>query len=229
MKVALKLLELSVQEDEQKPQPAPAITKEQYDFFKAVYDEHKDRAKALESRAQLYFTIQSLYFGFVILKFSDLFGSGKPGVSIPASYQWFQVIVATFLAVALLFTLWAVRMREYETTCDPTEAAAALDDNKSNELFFALRIGDFAVAANRNRQQNLHAAKCLQAACWFMVAAVATHLLFFLSTAALSNGFAVTSLTSKLPWLPTTLLVILLGVVWPFLAWNESKRKTKKS
>lgn len=74
MKVALKLLELSVQEDEQKPQPAPAITKEQYDFFKAVYDEHKDRAKALESRAQLYFTIQSLYFGFVILKFSDLFG-----------------------------------------------------------------------------------------------------------------------------------------------------------
>ncbi|MBV9874723.1 MAG: hypothetical protein JO025_08345 [Verrucomicrobia bacterium] len=223
MKVALKLLEVSVQPVEQKPQPALTITKEQYEFFKSVYDEHKERAKTLEGRAQLYFTIQSLYFGFVILKFSDLFGSGKPSVSMPPSYQWFQVTVATFLAVALLFTLLAVRMRDYQTTCDPIEAAEALDGITSNERFFALRIGDFAVAANRNRQQNLRAAKCLRAACWLMVAAVSTHLLFFLCITALPNGFAVTSLVGP-SWLPTVVLLLFLSM-WPLLAWTESKKK----
>ena len=225
MKVALRLLELSAQEDGQKPKPGLGITKEQYDFFKAVYDEHRERTRALETRAQLYFTIQSLYFGFVILKFSDLFSSGKTNLPIPTFYQWFQVTVATFLAIALLFTLWAVRMREYETTCDPAAAAAALDENASNERFFALRIGDFAVAANRNRQQNLRAAKCLQVACWLMVAAVSTHLTFFLCVTALSNGVSSANFPGPSGWLPSVLLFLLLGVLWPLLAWNESRRK----
>lgn len=58
-----------------KPLGDPMATKEQYEFFKSVYDEHRDRIKALESRAQLYFTIQSLYFGFVVLKLSDIYGA----------------------------------------------------------------------------------------------------------------------------------------------------------
>lgn len=53
------------------------VTKEQYEFFKSVYDGHQDRIKALESRAQLYFTIQSLYFGFVVLKFGEEGGDAE--------------------------------------------------------------------------------------------------------------------------------------------------------
>jgi hypothetical protein len=101
-------------------------TKEQYEFFKSVYDEHRDRIKALESRAQLYFTIQSLYFGFVVLKFSDVYGA-HDGAKLPGFFTIFQVVVALFLAFALTCTLFAVRIQRYET-------ASNLRDGKSNPV-----------------------------------------------------------------------------------------------
>jgi hypothetical protein len=144
-------------------------TKDQYEFFKSIYAEHLERRKALETRAQLYFTIQSLYFGIVVLKVGEMVGIGNTGLptaigtQFPPLYQGFQCAVATFLAFAICLTLWSVRVRTYQTVTDPEEVARDLLDEHvelmSDEEFFKRRIVDFSVAANWNEAKNWEAAR----------------------------------------------------------------------
>ena len=153
--------------------PDPSSLKEQYEFFKSVYSEQYDRRKSLESRAQLFFTIQSVYFGVVTLKISDVLSGGGIGpAKMAADFFFFQIGVISSLAAAIFFTLWSVRIREYQTVCSPEEVARDLLDDEFQPMtdfqFFRERIVDLSMAATWNMAKNWEAGKSLYFATVFM-------------------------------------------------------------
>jgi hypothetical protein len=213
------------------------ITKDQYEFFKLIYAEHLERRKSLETRAQLYFTIQSLYFGVVILKFGEIFGAGKAEpnfVQISPVYQAFQAVAATFLACAICWTLWSIRIRDYQTITNPEDVARDLLDERlepmTNEEFIKRRIVDLSIAANWNAAKNLESAGNLRWACWFMIAAVITHLCFVLTVSIPSFPLAVAEYASSksIGGFRTVLWIILfvLALTAVFLV-NRRRAKTR--
>jgi hypothetical protein len=204
-------------------------TKDQYEFFKTAYQEQNERKKTLETRAQLYLTIQTLYFGFVVLKFSDLLsGSSKSPSSLPASYLWFQVLVAALIASALVFTLLAVRIRRYEAVCDLRSAAENIDREPAEDAFFDARIADFVVASNRNIEVNTDAAESLRSAGWLMVSAVLSHLVFLVVSLGSEVGLGAQIASAfdadgRFPVVPTILVFVIVFVLPPFL-WRRERR-----
>jgi hypothetical protein len=191
-------------------------TKEQYEFFKSVYDEHRDRIKALESRAQLYFTIQSLYFGFVVLKLSDIYGA-HDGAKLPGFFAIFQVVVALFLAFALTCTLFAVRIQRYETASDLRDTLKEIVQGSTNEQFYGRRIVDYMVAAETISDVNLRGAKSLRIACWLTILAVATHLVFVMCSASIWEA-------QNAPFLGNVILNICLAAAVAFLIASENRK-----
>jgi hypothetical protein len=208
-------------------------TKDQYEFFKTLYQEQNDRKKTIETRAQLYLTVQTLYFGFVVLKFSDLLSSSnKTPSSLPSVYLWLQILVAALMATALVFTLLAVKIRQYEAVCDLKEAAISIDEDPEEGRFFDLRIGDFVVASNRNIKANSDAADSLKIAGRLMVGAIISHLAFLVVSlgSEVNLGAQIASVfetEGQFPVIPAMLDIVVVFVVPPFLWWRE-RRTTKE-
>ena len=70
-------------------------TKEQYEFFKSLYDEENSRYSVLENRAKLYVTIIALYLGAIAFKIADVLAlSSQLKVPLLA----FTVVIVMFLA-----------------------------------------------------------------------------------------------------------------------------------
>jgi hypothetical protein len=134
-------------------------TEVQYKVFKEVYDEETQRYSDLSARANLYLTIITFYLGVILLKIDDLF---QFITTFGISVVWF-LFLGVLLAFALLLTVMATRIREFEGICDPEKVIDGFGKKPPTDAdFLDDRIVGLSVATNRNSAQNENVARLLQ-------------------------------------------------------------------
>lgn len=134
-------------------------TEIQYKVFKEIYDEEAKRYSNLGTRSNLYLTIITFYLGVILLKVDDLL---KFVAGFGISVVWF-LCVGILLVVALLLTVRAASIREYEGICDPEKVIKGFGKKPpTDEDFLDDRIVDLSVATNRNSAQNNSVPSLLQ-------------------------------------------------------------------
>jgi hypothetical protein len=151
-------------------------TETQYKVFKEIYDDEAKRYSDLGTRCNLYLTIITFYVGVILLKVSDVV---KAVTGFGVSAVWF-LCVGILLLSALLLTVAAASIREYEGICDPEEIIEKFGKTSpADEGFLDDRIVDLAVATNRNSTQNNRVARLLQWAVRAIFLAVLLQVLVF--------------------------------------------------
>jgi hypothetical protein len=149
----------------------------QYKVFKEVFDEESRRYSDLGTRCNLYLTIITFYLGVILLKIDDVL---KFVADFRVSVFWFLSIGLLFVA-ALLLTVRAMGIREFEGIFDPEEVIESFGkEPPSDENFLDDRIVDLAVATNRNSAQNDQTATLLQWAARILFLAVFLQVVVFL-------------------------------------------------
>lgn len=152
-------------------------TEKQYQFFKSLYDEENRRYAELADRAKMYIGVITLYVGAISFKIEDIAKFAKQE-NVPI---WLFLFVGVVFVGALLFSVWAVFVRDYEGICDPEALvqqfgnAAPVDDD-----FYADRIVEVAVAVNRNVTKNDDVARRLSIASWLLFLGVLIHMMLLL-------------------------------------------------
>src|SRR5271170_4918321 len=99
-------------------------TEIQYQVFRSLYDEESTRYSNLAARAQVYFSIVSIYLGAIAFKFDDI-RTLADHFRVPSLLV---IIAGGFLLVSLLMTIVAVAIRNYEGVCDPVEVIDGFGD-----------------------------------------------------------------------------------------------------
>jgi hypothetical protein len=126
-------------------------TKEQYDFFRSLYEEEERTYEQLEGRAKVYLGVITIFLATVLLKAQDVVVSAH---ALKISW-WVIMLVSLLLLAALALILHALRIRAYEAVNDPIEIINSFQgDGPSDAEFFEDRIADYAVAASRNLKEN---------------------------------------------------------------------------
>ena len=144
-------------------------TEAQYDFFKELYDEERERYTALGTRANLYFTIISFLLGALLLKFEDLAKFLTAFQVTPEFFLW----VALILTASLLCTLASIVVRKYEGIADPLVVVTEFDQGiPDDDDFRDSRIADLIVATERSSKQNDVVAFWLTVSAWITIAGV---------------------------------------------------------
>jgi hypothetical protein len=154
----------------------------QYNIFRSLYDEEAARYTSLANRAQLYFSIISLYLGALAFKFDDVNKFIKE-FQVP---RWMFLLVGIFVALALLATIAAIWIRDYEGVCNPEEVIDHFDDVPPSDAdFLDDRIAELAVATNRNSEHNNRTGTFLRWAIGFLFLAILMHLAILVKAAPL--------------------------------------------
>ena len=141
-------------------------SKDQYEFFRGLYEEEERTAEQLESRAKVYLGIITAFLVAILLKTDDVIKSGEL-LKVP-----FPLILteAIFLSAALVCVIFALRIRAYEAVND---GVAIIEDYKGSgpteEEFYEDRIADYAYASSRNRGLNNETAKVLAWSAWLIL------------------------------------------------------------
>jgi hypothetical protein len=154
----------------------------QYEFFKFRYGEGQERYKELIARGQIFLSIATLYIGVLSFKPSEPLGRIQPLTfrSDDLLLKWSYGLILIFLLVSLLLVILALGIYKYQSISDPVSiikrfgAVPPTDDDFRDE-----RIVDYAVATQRNVQQNNKRAKLLYAATVFLFLGASEHVLFF--------------------------------------------------
>jgi hypothetical protein len=89
-------------------------TEKQYQFFKALYDEENRRHAELADRAKMYIGVITLYVGAISFKIEDIAKFARQE-NVPI---WLFLFVGAIFVGALLFSVWAVFIRDYEGITD---------------------------------------------------------------------------------------------------------------
>lgn len=152
-------------------------TKDQYAFFRALYEDEEKTYVHLESRGRFYFTIISLFVVALVLKGPETKASAI-WLGIPS---WLLSAAAVVLMLALVLLLIAVRIRTYEAVADPEDVAKSLTDATTDDDFLADRIADLTVATNRNVVVNNRVASFLL---WTAICTIAAMVLLLAAFAA---------------------------------------------
>lgn len=146
-------------------------TKEQCDFFRALYEEEASRYRDLGDRAKLYLTVITAFVATLTLKADDVQKSAL-ALRIP----WVLVLViGGLVAIALFLTAAATMVRRYEGAVDAQgllDQFIASNRPPTNEDFFDGRIVDYAVAAEVNSRINNQTGALLTAAGLVLAAAL---------------------------------------------------------
>jgi hypothetical protein len=125
-------------------------SKDQYEFFKMMYEEEERRYDQLVDRGKSYITILAAYAGFMIIKgesFTPLIGKW--------SGSWLIKFSLVFLFIGFVSTILALSILRHEGICDPSEVASTYRKiSPKDEDFFNYRIADFVVACERNARSN---------------------------------------------------------------------------
>jgi hypothetical protein len=145
-------------------------SKEQYEFFRLLYEEEERRYGQLEGRAKLYLSVITLFLAAVLFKASEVRSSAAV-LGIP----WPVVAMeAAMLVGALLLVILGVLIRSYEGIADAGEIIEHLGDSPpSNDEFFDDRIVDFAAASIRNARVNDRSARYLAGAAILLAGSMA--------------------------------------------------------
>jgi len=147
-------------------------TELQYNVFKYLYEEESDRYSSLATRAQLYFSIISVYIGAIAFKFDDL----KPYIKDFSVPVWMFVATGGVLLLALLATLAAISIRNYVGFADPEDIIDRFGDEPPTDTdFLKDRIAELAAATNLNSRQNDLTAWCLTVAICLLYVGVLLH------------------------------------------------------
>ncbi len=133
-------------------------TKEQYEFFRFLYESEERIYQYLEARAKFYLSIISLFLAALLLKAEEVRTSAA-AYGIP---WWILTLVAAVLAVAIVLVVLATRIRRYEAVADPQKVVDSFGDiEPTNKDFFDDRIADLTVATMRNSAVNHRVANIL--------------------------------------------------------------------
>jgi len=142
-------------------------SKDQYEFFRRLYEEEERTSLQLEGRAKVYLGIISAFLVTFFLKTDDAINSASK-LKIPFPLL---LVEALFFSAALAFVLFALRIREFEAVNDGVRIIEeATNDGPTDEQFFEDRIVDYAFASSRNRQINNETSSALARAAWLPIA-----------------------------------------------------------
>ncbi len=151
-------------------------TEIQYNVFRSLYVEEAERYTNLASRAQIYFSIISLYLGAIAFKFEDVEKFIKE-FKVPAPLF---LSLGGVLVLSLLATIASVAIRNYEGASDPLEIINEFGDVAPSDAdFLDDRLVDLAVATNRNSIQNNRTAMLLQMSVALLFLGAVLHLCVF--------------------------------------------------
>lgn len=154
-------------------------TKDQYEFFHSLYEVEERTSLQLEGRAKVYLGIISAFLVAVFLKTDEVIKSSK---SLKISFA-FVLVEALLLSLALVFLMFALRIRAFEAINDGKEIVNDYEGPwPDDEEFFEDRIADYAVASSRNRAINNQTASLLATAAWLIIFGM----LLFLAIAVLA-------------------------------------------
>jgi hypothetical protein len=143
-----------------------------FDFFKALHEDERNRSARLAQLATAYFGLEGLYIGAVAFKYSDVMETAVD-MKVPP-----QVFLATLSLVllALILTMRAVAIRVSEGLAEPQQLAEKLEQNPDDEATFLLdRCMDYAVATQNNSAVNDKRATALTWSGWLLFAAIGAH------------------------------------------------------
>jgi len=144
-------------------------TKEQYEFFRSLYEDEERVYSQLEARAKFYFSIVSLFLAAILLKAKEVQESAR-ALGVP---WWLVLSEGLLLSGALLFVVFGVLIRRYEGVADPETIIKNFGDTApTNEDFYDDRIADYTVAANRNAAANNNTARWLSLSGLFLTLAM---------------------------------------------------------
>jgi hypothetical protein len=119
-------------------------TKQQFEFFKSLYEAESLRASQLGEHAKNNLGLATLYSAFI------LFVVEKQIVVTSLSKVLFIATVLCML-MAFLLSLWATQIADYEACTVPKDVFASYGDKPpTDEEFFDDRIVDYSVACDRN-------------------------------------------------------------------------------
>jgi hypothetical protein len=156
-------------------------TEIQYQVFRSFYDEESTRYSSLAARAQLYFSVVSLYVGAIAFKFDEIRKLAET-FRVPALLL---LIAGVCMLASLLMTILAVAIRNYEGLCDPVEVIEGFGDTPPTDSdFLDDRIAEAAVATNLNFKQNNRTANFLSWAVFLLFIGVALYLGIFIVAAS---------------------------------------------
>ncbi len=137
------------------------VRKEQYEFFRALYDEEERTTVQLEGRAKVYLGVISAFLATLLLKADD-----AQKVAAVLKVPWFLLLLEALpMTVALGVVFWALRIREFEAVNDGPDLIDRYgDDWPTEEQFYEDRVADYAVASSINRGLNNQTAGLLSGA-----------------------------------------------------------------
>ena len=145
------------------------VTKEQYEFYRTLYDQEERTSLQLEGRAKVYLGIVSAFLAAMILKASDAESTSK-SLHIPWGLMLLEALPMT---VALALILWALRIRNFEAVNDGAELILDYgDDWPTHEQFYEDRVVDYAFASSTNRSLNNQTGRLLSWSSWFMASGI---------------------------------------------------------
>jgi hypothetical protein len=151
-------------------------TKEQYEFFKLLYDEENTRFAALIDRGKTILSLSVLYTAFLA------FSTEK---NKPVSVEMYILFVLTVVALltALLLAILALGIYKHEGLNDPERVVSQFGrEAPANESFFEDRIADCVVACTRNSNKNNRRANLLFGSLAVLLAGLFLHAVYFFVT-----------------------------------------------
>lgn len=144
-------------------------SKDQYEFFKFLYEREERRYEHLEARARLYLAVITIFLAALLFKADEVRTSaGRFGIT------WNAVVIeASLLIAALLLVVLGAMIRTYEGVANGSTLIEGFEATPpSDQDFFDDRIVDFAAATERNGKVNDRAAYCLGISAIFLATAM---------------------------------------------------------
>jgi hypothetical protein len=149
-------------------------TKDQYEFFKFLFENEEKRSTSLIDRGKTFISLIALYSGFIALSADEKIGD--------AVLLWILFASAALsMLMSLLLSIVAVGVFRYEKINSPENIISSFGDvSPSDPEFFDDRIIDLTVACNRNSKRNDQRAKLLFWASFFILLGLSLHASYFL-------------------------------------------------
>jgi hypothetical protein len=150
-------------------------TKEQVEFFKSLYDGETRRLNDLREIGKTNLSLATFYSAFLVFVVEKL----RPDSLVTRALF---IGAVTCLLLSFLMSLWAMQIAVFEGVTDPKKVAQGFDPvAPENSEFFLARIGDYAIASERNAKTNEKKASRLAIARYFLLAGISLHACYFIA------------------------------------------------
>lgn len=133
-------------------------SREQYEFFKFLYEEEDRRSKELETRAQFYFAVISAFLATLLFNAAGI----RNDISTLGIAPDMIIVETALLMGSLLLVVIAMMIRKHQRIAAGNDMLSRFGNTPlSEEAFFTMCIGDYNKAIQYNRKKNAKAASYL--------------------------------------------------------------------